>query len=388
MRAPLKLYGTILLLLVTGVLHLRVLAQSHAFELGTHTGRMLDIFPNFPSHTRHNMLSLSWSTRHYSYWYKAWHEPETGITLTYHDLGNPSVLGYGIGLQYQMLLKRRFRPRWRYFGRARLGGIYNTKHYDYIDNPANIVTGSRFSFLVSLGGGLEFKPSTRSRIILEGSMWHSSNGHTNLPNVGMNTPMLSLAYRYYLKEEVYMNVPKPVDSCQVRPWYPVMNIAIGTNENGSTTRPTNGEKYQKYLVGFGFQKRYKPAFRLSLTLEAYYDEAYRFFVESEELSPDRNAFLQSSAVMILLGHEFIYNHFSIIFQGGINVYNPTLDYLIRNDRDPSTISLVKRYVPGRFAVRYYLKNLWQFMGSPFAQLGVKSNLGQADYLEFGLGFTL
>ncbi|GEM_PF-587459 len=364
------------------------LGQGHAFELGAYTGQMLNIHSAQPSTGMHKALVLSWTHRSYSYWYKAWHEPETGIAISYHDFGNSDVLGEGIGLQYQLGLKNRFKTHWRYFGRVKMGALYHTTKYHPTENPTNTVNGSDFSFLMTLSGGLEFKPSVRSRILMEGSLWHTSNGHTALPNVGANIAMLSVSYRCYLRDEGYLNVPKPVDSNQVRPWKPMARIAFGINEGGAAAEQGDGQSHDKYLLAFGFQNRYKPAFRLMVSMEAYYDKASRLFADSEGLSTESKEFLRSSAVLLMLGHEFIYNHFGVIFQGGVNVYNPTLgDHLKTHDANSSAQGL-KRHVPGRFAVRYYFLNLWKHMQSPFLQMGVKSNFVKADFLEFGAGFTL
>lgn len=364
-------------------------AQSHAFELGSYLGHTINAYGTLPMRRPHQAVALTWTNRHYSYWYKAWHEPEVGLTVSYHDFGNPDVLGEGIGVQYQLGLKNRFKPKWRYFGRIRLGGIFHTKKYHPTKNPENIVTGSNIAFLTTASGGLEYKPSTRSRLLLEASFWHSSNAQIKLPNAGMTSLMVSLAYRYYLQEEAYLNVPKPVDTNQRVDWKPMAYFAYGLNQNGYATETSDRDQYDKYLLGFGFQKRYKPAFRLMLSVEAYYDEAYRKIVDDEQLVAEgENEFLQSSAVMVMLGHEFIYNHFGLIFQGGVNVYNPTRDDQLNKHQPWADVNGVKRLFPGRFAVRYYFFNLWNHFKSPFLQLGVKSNFIQADFLEFGTGFTL
>jgi hypothetical protein len=100
---------------------------------------------------------------------------------------------------------------------------------------------------------------------------------------------------------------------------------------------------------------------------------------------DGNGILESSAVMLMVGHEFIYGRFGWIVNAGVNLYNPTLDRIINEVEQRSFSSVSKRYVPGRFAVRYYFNLPENSMAGTFIQLGVKSNLGQADFMEIGVG---
>lgn len=361
-------------------------AQNHAFEVGTYAGAMFGKAAGFPSQGPHTAIALNWTNRHHSYWYKAWHEPETGLTFTFHDFGNPEVLGYGYGLQYHMLMKGRYRKNFRYFGRARIGGIYHTRKYDENVNPGNVMTGSHLAYISSLGGGMEVVVSQRSRLIGEFSLWHSSNAGYSLPNTGFNTAMLSMAYRYYLKEEAYLGVPKPVDTCQLRKWQVVSQFAYGLGQNHSTSLKNPEELYNKFRLSFGFQRRYKPAFRAMLSVDAIWDEAYE--AVKEEVNQDEDAQLSPYAVSLMLGHEFIYNHFGLIFQGGLNLFNPTHQYIFDAQDDLNLNEQLQRNIPGRLSVRYYFWNLWRYVRSPFAQIGIKSNFTRADYLEFGVGFTL
>lgn len=366
-----------------------ILAQYQRFESELGAGQMLPIYPHFPETDHHRSLAFSWMMSKPSPWNDRWHNPETGVLISYHDFGNDSILGTGLGLQYQMKLKQRLEKHFYLTQFFRFGGIYSNKAYHYIENTANIVSGSHYSFLIFAGLGFEFKVSDHFGFSLGGGMWHSSNGHTALPNVGVNTPMalFSASYTYPKRMQKRNHSYLPIDSL-MQGLRPSFMFAIGTNENGSTIRPTNGEQYRKYLMAIGLQKRYRSIFRTSLSIEAYYDEAYRFWVESEELDSDEGSFLHASTLMLLFGHEFIYQRFGFILQGGLNIYNPTLDFLIRSNNSSGTVDWIKRYVPGRVAMRYYFLHPWKHQKSPFVQVAIKSNLGQADYLEFGLGINL
>jgi hypothetical protein len=347
-------------------------------------GNMLDIYPNIPKHRTQQsaFLNLRWGkTNPYRELYG---NPEHGIILSFHELGNRRVFGQAVGLQYQVSFNQYLSRRWRTFQRINYGGLWVNRPYHFIDNPENIVFGSPFSSMITVSAGVRYKVHQHA-VALQASYWHSSNAHTVLPNVGMNTPMLMLSFeRFFYIEDIYI-IDTNHRRFQLAPQFGLQLYgALGLNEAGGTIRPTNGAKYNKYLLSLGGSYRYKTIHRVSLTLDAYYDEAYALWNETMQWSSDRPV-LGASAVMLLLGHEFIYDRFGLVIQGGVNVYNPTLGQLIGKVESPSTSNRIKRYVPGRFALRYYVNKDEHNDGSLFIQIAVKSNMGQADFMEIGIG---
>lgn len=359
-------------------------AQLSAIEVGAMTGNMLDIYPGMPTHRLQKSAFgvIRWGMQSP---YRALYEnPEHGVIASFHDLGNPSVLGYGIGLQYQVSFNQYLSKRWETFERINVGGIIVTQPYHYIDNPANIVFGSYGSALISASAGVRYKFRQKA-ITIQASYWHSSNAHTSLPNVGMNTPMLMLGFeRFFWIEDAYV-FDSTHASFQLSPqWGIIARVGLGRNEAGGTVRPTNGSKYHKQLLALGAGYRFKTIHRLSFTLEAYHDETYALWNETMQWSQNRR-FLGASVLMFMVGHEFIYGHFGLVIQAGVNLYNPTLGKLIGEVERPTFSNQLKRYVPGRFALRYYVNKDENSLGSIFLQAAVKSNMGQADFLELGVG---
>jgi len=358
-------------------------AQVRSIEAGALAGNMLDIYPNMPDHNTQvgGFASLRWGDKSsYRSFYGA---PESGIQLSYHNLGNNAVLGYAIGAQYQVTFDQYHTKRLRTFQRFNVGGIYVTKPYDFIDNPDNNVFGSPLSALLSISAGVKYK-FRNNALALQASYWHSSNAHTALPNIGMNVPMimLSLEKFFYIED---INSIEDQESFKLNPRFGLMIYgALGMNEAGGTVRPTNGSTYNKNLFALGGTYRFRTIHRVSLSVEGYYDEAYRLWNETMEWS-DGNGILESSAVMLMVGHEFIYGRFGWIVNAGVNLYNPTLDKIINEVEQRSFSSVSKRYVPGRFALRYYFNLPENSLAGTFIQLGVKSNLGQADFMEIGVG---
>lgn len=373
--------GIITLLFLLLAAHLQ--AQVKSLEMGSMAGNMLDIYPDMPSHRlqRGAFVSLRWNGK--SEYRTLYSNVESGIQASVHDLGNQTVLGYGLGLQYQAAFNQYISSRIQSFQRINVGGIFVTQPYHYLTNPSNNVFGSNVSALLSVSAGMRYI-FKQNALALQASYWHSSNAHTVLPNIGMNVPMLMLSFeRNFFTDDVSQSNEK--EPLRIDPRIGlILYGALGVNEAGGTVRPTNGNSYTKQLAGIGVSYRFKTIHRVSLSLEGYHDKAYELWNNAMEWT-DPNNKLQSSALMLLLGHEFIFGHFGWIINGGINLYNPTLNRIINEAEQRNFSSVSKRYVPGKFAVRYYINKSENHSGAAFIQLGVKSNLGQADFMEIGFG---
>ncbi|MBT5133755.1 MAG: hypothetical protein HOM40_11455 [Flavobacteriales bacterium] len=357
-------------------------------RLGGYGGNMLNIYPNMPSHDLQKgaYLDLSFHLRHTDY-YAAYNEPTAGYSLSFHDLGNAEVLGHAVGLQRTFQLEQRFgseSPRFVLKENFGLGGIYTTKPYDRSSNPGNNVFGSSLSALVSAGMGLYVNLNNHS-IGARFDYLHSSNGHTVLPNVGMNTPTWSLNYAYsFARRYVAERRKFPETEKLIKTWNVLAYGGFGLNQAGGTVRPTNTPTYQKHIIALGATYRYSLINRLSFTVEGYNNETYRLWNNVMQWDP-KNPYLGSSALMLMAGHEFIYGRFGMLIQMGLNIYNPTLYRLIGEVEQPTTSNQLKSIIPGRFAVRYYVVSPDFNTSGLFVQAAIKSNMGQADFLEFGIG---
>ncbi|GAB5539952.1 MAG: hypothetical protein Salg2KO_20550 [Salibacteraceae bacterium] len=384
MKLPFHFLGLNLLLL-GWVLHGEA-QPNHEVEGGVFGGKMLNIYPNFPTTKWHSGIFIAW--RHWapSVPNEQFGKPQTGFILSYHNMGNQAVLGIGLGAQYEIAWRQNLSSRIYVQERFRPGVLFANKPYDSNSNPKNIVIGSHLSALMGVSFGIGYRVSKGVRLNLDCSVWHSSNGHTALPNVGMNSPLMSISFSYSIptKEtnEVKLDIRHDSSSVQL-----VLGAAIGFNEAGGTVRPVNTGLYQKYLTSIGVGYRFRDIHRVTAALEGYFDQTYSLWNQSQEW-PDGSDRIRSSALMLMLGHEFIYQRWGLIINGGVNIYNPTLNDLVGQVERKNTANTIKRYVPGRFAIRYYLQHPWRSNSSPYVQAGIKSNFGQADFLEFGLGWVI
>jgi hypothetical protein len=376
---------TVISLLLSWALQAQI--QYRTIEVGALGGKMLDIYPNFPSRGLHRAVILSYSHLRDTQANRDFGRPTAGATLSFHDFGNAKVMGYGIGLQFEMTFAQRLTEKFYLIEKFRPGVVYSTKSFHYLDNPKNIVMGSSFAALMGATMGIRYSISKRLSTCLEASIWHSSNGHTALPNVGMNSPLAMISMRYVFSEDsVSVNHRGPGTNRFLSPWSLTIGGAYGINEAGGTNQPVNGPLYAKGLASIGVGYIFRRIHRVTLAMEGYYDNTYRLWNESQEWVKE-DEFVQSSALMILLGHEFIYNRWALVINAGVNIYNPTLNRIVGDIEANTAPNKIKRWIHGRFAIRHYIWKPRKGRASLYAQAGIKSNFGQADFLEFGLGMT-
>jgi hypothetical protein len=364
----------------------KLYAQKKAIQLSFAQGKILDIYPNFPERKNHQIASLAYQWQNNSGYSARFGFAQNAINLSFHDFGNRAILGLGVGLQYELQLHQHLSKKLQLIERIGMGGIWNTKPYHYADNPENIVMGSHLAALVSVAFGLDYRLTPTLNLSAEGVFWHSSNMHARLPNVGMNTPSfrVGLAHAFKINDEKAIQIAKLQLPNQ---WELQTRFALGFNEAGGTARPVNTPLYWKQLFSLGVAYRYKSIHRVSVNLETYYDGANR--VWNEALERDlANPYLASSVVALMIGHEFIYGHFGFVVNAGLNLYNPTYNYLLSEVFDNLSRGGLKKYVPGRFAMRYYLNLPEKTTASSFIQFGVKSHFTQADFLEIGIGMII
>jgi len=130
-------------------------------------------------------------------WVSRYNFPETGISLIVQDLGY-AELGriYALLFHYTFFLNRRD-ANWLWSLRFGNGAGWNTRPYDKVSNPKNIIFGSHvlYAFQLSLRVRYRFDGVPLS---IEGGpgLFHYSNGGTKPPNSGLNLPGIQIALIY------------------------------------------------------------------------------------------------------------------------------------------------------------------------------------------------
>lgn len=324
---------------------------------------------------------------HSSKYYK---HPITGLSLSYSNLGNDSILGKAYGLMPFI----QFRP-WAsrqnsWYFKFGIGGSYFTKTFRQSDQNEAIGSHLAWSFQAFIYRDLfRFK---RMDIRMGAGYLHSSNGHTQLPNMGLNSAQLSLSCRWNskalqsTKKDTYFASDK--DSNKL--FFINVRSGIGVHEYGGKSKPVGGKKGNVYssAVSGGILFKQHLKVRAGFTYR-FYEHYYDQIKESENPkfidAPSWNA----SNIYFHLGSEFLIGHFGLDIEGGLNLYKPFYkEYFDTYGGSNELKYKLKKYFSSRMGLNFYFINTNKMpKNNFFIGANINANFGQADFSELSFGFT-
>jgi len=362
--------------------------QSNAFEITVGAGKMVRNYPNFPTLEKPALIGAARFIRHYN-GYKPWHRyynfPMAGVSVTGGSLGNKAVLGHFAGAMAEIAFEKKINRSFFWAPRLTLGVAWFSSPYNENQNPENVVIGSAFTFLTSAEVMLGYSIGSNTDLISRFSILHASNSHFKLPNVGMNVPAFYVGARYFVSRGGTIATDSVKPAYNKKPQLHV-RIALGINESGSSTTPVNGPKYPIYLGSVYVSKLFSPINKVSVGIEAWYNKGVYDFIVSQEFY-DKDAQKKSMAVAVVFGNEFLMGHFGLLVTGGIYLYNPFYKDRLKQNEIDGIKDQLKSWIPARLGVQYYLKNTYFHQNNNlFVGVYIKTNFGQADFLETGLGY--
>lgn len=319
-------------------------------------------------------------------WHRYYQYPYLGLDFTFAALPNRKALGNLFGLSPEMAFSQQLSKRF-FLGEALSMGIawYN-KPYDVNTNPTNTLIGSRLTAFPHITLGLEYYISPWWSIWLRGAVYHGSNCHFQLPNLGINVPAASLAVRYHPHPAMIVNKDKS-DFITNKKVHFNIRLGVGVNERGKATGPTGGPKHLIYITQLYITRNFAPVNKVQAGFEINYnsgvhDSIYygKFYTKEQNL--------RSSTAVFFLGHEFLMGHVSLAIQGGIFIYNPYSREIARRENVKNFKEKLRTYFIARLGFQYYFKDIvLVHRHQLYAGIYVKTNFGQADYLDLGLGYT-
>ena len=286
--------------------------------------------------------------------------PSRGFSIQYQDYGYKDVLGTSIAVlqftKFNLIQKKKFG-----FLDFRIGAgvAYVTKKYDVVSNPKNNAIGSHWNSFVNfqfvyarywnhflLGAGIEIS--------------HYSNCSIKAPNLGLNTPMcfLKMGYAFRGREVFKPDTNTVVDILQ-RPGNRFQFHAIG-----SVKQNLPGYYPSEYLPVVALQGLYRQRLGVKWDLEAGIDLIYN---QANRVKYDDQAFTFAETIQAGVYIGVAANFYKSQIYFGLAGY-------FYNKINPAG------WVYNRIGYRYNFNAHWNFM------VGIKANIGIADYLELGIGY--
>ena len=215
---------------------------------------------------------------------------------------------------------------------------------------------------------------------------HASNGHYQIPNVGMNIPNFSFALIY--KPEQYGNTDSKIDSIYNRKWHFNLRFGYGVHEFAETTETVGTPKYNIYVISpyFTICLGRINNFEMGLNLK-YFSDFYKYLTENNLLND--NSHLKASVLSFFLSDELLMNRFSFLMQVALDLYNPFyIKYDDINQRPKNWQKFVETWTSTRMGLQYYLFDTMQNKKSNiYFGLFVNANFGEADFIELSSGIT-
>lgn len=372
--------------------------------LGYSYGKILPSLSIFPNSKQQQSFDLTYGITTYrgnNVWAKNLNYPKTGLLFSYSDFGNPKQLGVGLTLMpfLDCGVFNSFTNRVRF--QAGLGGSYTTVIFDKITNPGNygITTHITWAFRAFMYYNLT---QTKDYAIKIGAGFtHFSNGHTRLPNQGLNSVLATINSELYFPKA---QTPLFANGLAER-------NNDGDLQNYFSTRLGLGirvlsRKYdvknQVFTSSFSFGKIKNKTYKYGLGLYyRFYKDYYDYIKEDGQIINDKfpnfkkNPIQYSSAIGVFSNFEILMNHFSLEAELGINLYKPAYkmdwqlnDGLTYSQREFGVKDELKNVISSRLGLRYYVFNT---KNSPlhnlFLAANINSNLGQADFSELSFGYV-
>ncbi|MEP7171738.1 MAG: acyloxyacyl hydrolase, partial [Bacteroidota bacterium] len=353
------------------------------------SGYILKNHPQFPEVNQPSFIGgihLCYKLHGTKPWHKNYNYATLGFHFIYGSIGNKNVLGNVAAFIPEMIFPHRISDKLKFSESAGIGISYFNKPYNQVSNPENIVIGSHITFCAMAAIILEYKLNEKFSVLFRPCIYHSSNSHTALPNVGMNIPVVGLGVKYF-PHQMPSAVKNDTSSAYNKKIHFNMRLGLGLNEQGGATGPANGPKYPVYLASFFITKNYSLVNKVQLGIEAWYNTGVYDYITSEDFYDDHEK-IKSAALVFFLGHEFLMGHFSLVAQGGIYLYNPFYRDKLKSENEISFKQKLKTIFPARLGYQYYLFDATlKHRHNLFVAVYIKTNLGQADFLDTGIGYS-
>ncbi|MCA0133776.1 acyloxyacyl hydrolase [Winogradskyella alexanderae] len=374
-----------------------------------HLGKTLEANTDFPKTSLQKSVFLSYGVYNFKpnkEWAARLNYPKTGIALGYTDFGNSDKIGQAISLYpfIEFAILRKATPNLNL--QIGIGASYTNTQFDAIENPFNraITTDLNWSFRSFLYYDIYKKQKTDYRLGL--GYLHHSNGHTRLPNQGLNSLAFSLSAKFDSRYK-----PKPIHTAHSfsnkSQTYISWRVGIGQNV---LSEEFNSKK-EVYSIAISAGKIINNTFKFGGGFYyRFYEHYYDYIKNDGDLVDEQlphfkdNPFGYATNFGLFATSELLLGHIGFEFDLGLNIYKPfyKIDWQLNQgysfvSGNGETIVVlgeldwyyeIKRTVSSRMGLKYYL---WSNTKAPkhniFIGAHINANLGQADFTDLSIGYT-
>jgi len=338
--------------------------------------------------------------------------PRTGLSFSFTDFQNSKNVGYSISVIPYIEVHPFGLKRISF--QAGMGISYFNGQYEYPFDMETDVISTHLNWAVSLFGRYQVLHHKQWDLNVGLGYLHFSNGHSRIPNTGLNTLLVSTRMQYnfaigdqnYVKEKVFRPAFKKSRQryFEIRPLFGRHALSEEFNRHKNV-----------YGLSVGYGTIYNNTFKLGFgAYYQFYSHFYNYIKDNEQLVEEsyqyfrEQPFLYASNFGVMVHGELLLNHIGIECDIGYNIYKPfyeiekqigqTFTFVEDTPNGPETTYLyggklnggyrLKKSIYSRLGLRYYLKGTKeQPKYNFFIGANIKTNAGQADFSEFSAGMT-
>jgi len=334
------------------------------------------------------VINFGWKANGKKIWHYHYNLPKAGVAVSFCQPGNDSVFGNQVNIYPYITVNAAKKPGNVFDFKFGLGASYFTTYYDSILNPLNEDVGSHFSWYFYAFMNKQWSLNKYNDLYLGAGFMHSSNGHTQLPNYGLNAAMITGGITHYFKELIVY--PRPVTTGEItKTWGIWARSGLGMHERGNTTGPVGGKKYPVYSQALGATLTYNQftRFRGGFTYK-FYESYYNYIIN--DTTTYENPKREASALTFFLGTEFLVGRIALDLEGALHLYRPFYKKFFNTFEKESDFEFfIKNLFVTKIGLNAYLI---KFEKDPkhnfFVGATLNANFGQADFSEVSLGYVL
>ena len=352
----------------------------------------------------HLCLNSETATKNWQYYLQ---QPEVGLSLGLTDYGNNDVLGRSITalpfIKFQPLNNKRWST---YLG---LGGSYFTTQFDPLTNPFNRAITTDFTW--TFRGQINYYLGSTSTIDFDTgiSIVHHSNGHTSLPNNGLNSILGSITARFKPQQTTITDTTTSFSKSQKD----YFSLFSGLGFNVLYDDPYFNQKKPVYTVGAEYGKIYNRTWKIGIGgFYRFYEHYFDYINDQEFLVREGNRFndlanqpfRNATSIGVFIKGELLLDHIGIELSVGANLFKPAykIDYTISEgwENPPREFPdfwkfgeldsgyTVRHIINSRLGINYYpLGTDVSRRNNFYIGAHINANYGRADFTELRLGYV-
>lgn len=335
-------------------------------------------------------------------WKRQLNHPETGVTFSFVSFGNSTQLGNTFSVVPYMDFKVMQKWSSRYNLKVGLGASYFPIIYDEIENPNNKAISTHFTWAFRSNLYYKLLQSENYKVKLGLGYFHNSNGHTRLPNNGLNTFLFSVYSELnFNKKEVTVVEESNITHDKTSQRYFTTRFGLGQRVLSKYNNDSKDVYAFSASTGKIINKTFKYGYGLYYRLyKDYYDYINESGALVAELYPNykENPAWYASNIGVFGSGELLLSHFGIEFELGINLHKPSykFDWQINEEKYVDGVYQlgelnwyynIKKTISSRLGAKLYAINTNKApKHNVFLGAFINSNFGQADFSELTLGY--